>query len=288
MDGNGTFNRIDELFLRSDSPRIFGSSQRVVPAPFSSPQAYDFDKQRTRQSLPSSPTSSSRSSGSSSSATSSSYSGGSEASRVRQSSISSIPSVGAAAPPWQPLQTLDQRLTMTNFDYGYDLPCEFGFSGCHLRFHPENSDDWIDHSVSHFGGHSPPVRAVCTFCDREFDCTYNPNDVRQNWRQRMEHIGRHFYSRRIDGGDGVDVNHPRPDFWVVEYLNSRGLLSPQDYAEAIRYTERPPCDNTYHRGWKPQEMLAREERNSGTNHDLRKEKHHRRKEKGKRSGRTHH
>jgi len=283
MDGNGRF-RVDELFLRSDSPRIFGSpSQRVVQEGFTSPQAYDSDKQRSRHFLPSSPISSSRSSGSRSSATSSSYSGGSETSRGRQSSISSSPSVGAAPPPWQ---TLDQRLAMTNFNYGYDLPCEFGFLGCHLRFHPENSEDWIDHSVSHFSGHSPPVRTVCTFCDREFDCTYNPNDAGQNWRQRMEHIGRHFYGRRRIDGDGGEVNHPRPDFWILEYLNSIGLISPQDYSYSIRFTERPPCENTYHRGWKPQEMLAKEERNSGTSHDLRKERHQMKKEKGKGS-RTH-
>lgn len=279
MGKNDKFDRVDEFLLRRDSPRYFGSFSQTA-APIRSPQAYDYGEQRTREQLPpSSPTSSSVSSASRSSAPSSRYSGGSVSSRGRQSSISSLPSV---APPWQPPPV--NQPPMAPFQYGYDLPCEFAFAGCHLRFHPEAFEEWIDHSISHFGQYGPCTRTVCSFCPREFDCSHNPNDAVGNWRRRMEHIGWHFYeSRRMDG---VEVNHPRPDFWILEYLNSIGRISPQDYSHSIQYTERPHCDNTYHRDWRSPEMLAKEERNSVTSHDLRKEKHHMRKEREKGS-RTH-
>jgi hypothetical protein len=100
----------------------------------------------------------------------------------------------------------------------------------------------------------------------------------------MVHIGSHFNDlRRFDG---VDLHHRRPCFWTLEHLYAIRRISREDYTAAIDYSERAECENTHPYGWKPKEMRVKEERNSGTNHDLRKERHQMKKEKGKGS-RTH-
>ncbi|TVY26634.1 hypothetical protein LHYA1_G004107 [Lachnellula hyalina] len=271
MGGNDGRNRIDEFLRNPESPRYLGShTQPLVEAPFSSPQAYSKP--------PYPPYVSSAPSRSSASRSSTSWASESDKSS-RRSSNSSAPSSG---PPWQP--NLNEVLAMAQFDYGYDLPCEFIYSGCHMRFYPGDFEAWISHSISHFGEHPPPLRTICTFCDQEFDCTHNPSDAWRTWKDRMVHIGAHFGEYRQEG---VEVNHGKPDFWTLEYMSTKHLITAGDYAHAIRYSQRPPCDNLYPLDYKTPEMQAREERNSHASYDLRKENRNRRKEErgsGRRKG----
>ena len=100
----------------------------------------------------------------------------------------------------------------------------------------------------------------------------------------MVHIGAHFGEYRQEG---VEVNHGNPDFWTLEYMSTKHLITTGDYAHAIRYSQRPPCDNLYPLDYKTPEMQAREERNSHASYDLRKENRNRRKEErgsGRRKG----
>jgi hypothetical protein len=279
MGSNDGRNRIDDLFLSNTaSPRFLGSQiQPRVSAPFSNPQAYSKPPQSPDVSSPPSRSSGSRSS----------ISSGSESdTSSRRSSNSSAPSLG---PPWQ--QNLNQALTMAPFNYGYDLPCEFASIGCNLRFYPGDFEAWIAHSVSHFVGHPPPLRTICTFCDQEFDSSHNPHNASRNWRDRMVHIGGHFREyRRADGGE---LYHRYPDFWTLEHMCIKDLMSADDYAYATKYSQRPHCDNTYPLGYKTPEMLASQERNSRASYDLGKEDRQRRREKErglgkhKGKGRTH-
>jgi len=170
---------------------------------------------------------------------------------------------------------------MKPFNYGYDLPCEFDFIGCRLRFYPSDFEAWIDHSLSHFGGHGLPPRTLCTFCDSKFHCPSSQEDTIKNWRRRLLHIGKHFYEHRRY--DGVEVNHRGPDCFVLDHMNELGLIPIEDYNDANPYTQRPYVENTWPAGWESQEMLVKEERNTGTSYDSRKEEH-RRKERDKRRG----
>ncbi|TVY92688.1 hypothetical protein LAWI1_G001135 [Lachnellula willkommii] len=276
MDGNDGRNRIDEFLRDPENPRYLGSHTHPrVEAPFSSPQAYSKPPQSPYVSSPPSRSSASRSS----------TSWGSESDKSsRRSSNSSSASSG---PPWQP--NLNEALAMAPFDYGYDLPCEFTYTGCNLRFYPGDFEAWISHSSSHFHGYPPPLRTICTCCDQEFDCSQIPGDAWRTWRDRMVHIGVHFRENRQTGGE---VNHGNPDFWTLEYMYTRHLISADDYTHATKYSQRPPCDNLHPLGYKTPEMLAREERNSYASYDLKKENRHRRKEdrgsgRHKAKGKTH-
>jgi hypothetical protein len=171
-----------------------------------------------------------------------------------------------------PQPTLDQLIAALPYDYGYDLPCEFGFIGCNLRFHPEHSEAWIDHTISHFSpGISPPLKSICIFCDTEFDCTASPLDARSIWRDRMLHISSHFEAR-------VPSNYPRPDFFVIEHMHANGLISLADYTEAREYTERPHCDGLVPRDFQTEDMKRKKEKELQGVHDLDKEERTRRKE----------
>jgi hypothetical protein len=104
----------------------------------------------------------------------------------RDSSISSRTSANSGIsslthiPPWEKKKLiLHPQLGVSNY-YDYDLPCEFEFLGCNLRFHPEYFEAWISHTASHFVRTSPPSCAICTFCDGERFEDYE--DPVSNWR----------------------------------------------------------------------------------------------------------
>lgn len=102
----------------------------------------------------------------------------------------------------------------------YDLPCEFAFLGCEVVFHPNRFGKWINHSLSHFARAGPPRKATCIFCDLKdgiFDC----RNRSLNWRNRMHHIAEH-YER------GEQYEKTRLDFFVIEHMNTNGLLSAED------------------------------------------------------------
>jgi hypothetical protein len=122
-------------------------------------------------------------------------------------------------PPWnnRPLYP-EQSIKKSAADFSYYLPCEFTFLGCQLRFRPEEFEAWISHSISHFTGIPPPVKATCTFCksdDRIFESYKNPYD---NWRERMFHVGNHLQKGEL-------AKSVRPDYVVIEYMRTNNILS---------------------------------------------------------------
>jgi hypothetical protein len=161
------------------------------------------------------------------------------------------------------------------FDYGYDLPCEFFFAGCNLRFNPADFEAWISHTASHFGG-SLPKKAMCTFCDDDDAVFQSDGDDATNWYDRMVHIGGHLENL-------TPSEHIRPDFWVIEHLWNKGLISREDYDHALKGTERPACKNTYPLDYELPETHIKKERELQQFHDLAKEDRRRRSEmkKGK-------
>lgn len=179
-----------------------------------------------------------------------------------------------SVPNWQAPPTFVQHMAMQPFVWGYDLPCEFFFLGCNLRFDPGNVEEWISHSVSHFVNAPLPSTTICTFCD---EATFRSDgDEVKSWRERMLHIFDHLAAL-------TPSEYMRPDFWVIEHMKGYGLLSSEDHAHAVQGTERPYCDNMYPLDWKPQDMLAREDKDSQETYEIGREDRQRRKDtkKGK-------
>jgi hypothetical protein len=159
--------------------------------------------------------------------------------------------------------------TVLDYDYNYELPCEFEYLGCDISFHPDQFEEWILHSVSHFGTYGPPPKTICLFCDKApFG---DKRDAFYNWRERMLHIGDHFRHQ-------VRQDSARPDFLVIEYMRKKHLISQEDYAWATRYTERHHCDGLVPLGYMPPELRRKEEKSKELPHDLEKEDRHRRRE----------
>ena len=187
----------------------------------------------------------------------------------RRSVVTSATSF-SSAPPWHPqnlprhLPTWDPHLTMAPFNYGYDLPCEFAFLGCAVHFHPESFEAWILHSISHFAKFPPPSYTVCIFCDdvsASFDGSVDPYS---SWRNRMLHIGAHLQ-------DLTPFSNARPDFWLIDYMHMRGLVSSEDYNFWTAYTERPHCDGLVPFGHETDQMKLKKAKGLQVCHDLEKE-----------------
>jgi hypothetical protein len=180
-----------------------------------------------------------------------------------QSSISSAASTVEMLPGWHP-PTLNQQINMTPYAYGYDLPCEFEFTGCSLKFHPSQFEAWIAHTASHFSGNLPP-KSICTFCDDEDTCFEDEHDLVSNWRKRMLHIGAHMQNF-------TPHNQRRPDYFILEYMWANGLVSVEDYSDAMSYSERPHCSHLVPLGHETSDMILKKEGNLRQVHDLAKEK----------------
>jgi hypothetical protein len=193
----------------------------------------------------------------------------SNSSSSRQNSVSTRAS-SISVPNWQPPPTFVQQFMAPQaYNYGYDLPCEFFFLGCDLRFNPADVELWISHSASHFVNAPLPSTTTCTFCD---EATFRSHgDAMTNWRERMLHIFDHL-------AEFTPSEHMRPDFWVIEHMEKFRLISPEDHTHALQGTERPHCDNLYPLGYETPDMLNKKERDSQERHDVRKEDRQRRKE----------
>ncbi|KAE9377659.1 hypothetical protein N431DRAFT_301648, partial [Stipitochalara longipes BDJ] len=149
-----------------------------------------------------------------------------------------------------PMTQLAQVSVMNPTNYGYEFCCPFEFVGCELSFHPTQIDAYIHHTIDHFFGHRPPPKAICIFCPQIFE---NPNERVTNWRERMRHIADHY--RRLDRFEASG-----PDFYVIEYMRKKGIISSEDYKWATKHTERPACDGLVDFGHKTAEMKRKEEK----------------------------
>lgn len=92
----------------------------------------------------------------------------------------------------------------------------------------------------------------------------------------MVHIATHFQQRARQ----ADM---RPDFFIIEYMWKKGLLTVEDYKWAIRGSERPPCDGLVDIGYKTPEMKRKNEKSKEHRHDLEKEDRQRRRERESKS-----
>jgi hypothetical protein len=88
----------------------------------------------------------------------------------------------------------------------------------------------------------------------------------------MAHIANHFQN-------GAGQQDMRPDFYLLEYMWKKDILSTEDYTWAIGYTERPPCDGLVDIGHKTPEMKRKEEKSRELRHNLEKEDRQRRRER---------
>ena len=112
---------------------------------------------------------------------------------------------------------------------GLEFCCPFEFVGCSLNFHPTQIDAYISHTITHFFHYQPPPKTICIFCPRIFD---NADDRVANWKERMRHITNHY--RCLER-----FEHSGPDFFVIEYMRKKRIISEEDYKWATRHTERP-------------------------------------------------
>ncbi|KAI9795462.1 MAG: hypothetical protein M1835_005694 [Candelina submexicana] len=108
----------------------------------------------------------------------------------------------------------------------YIFGCPFSFLDCHLAFPSFN--DWVSHSLSHFGGFAPPTHALCAFCDDTFD----DDDGVRCWQNRMHHVADHHLA-------GFTVQMARPDYHLFRYLRSRGLMTQEDFRHLCEHSEQP-------------------------------------------------
>jgi len=189
--------------------------------------------------------------------------------RSRRTSFASTASSASTVdtiPPVHPLPTLNQQIAMTPFIHRYYLPCEFNYIGCNLHFAPPDSDYWIEHSISHFTPSPPPPESKCLFCNAHpFKSHTNPLSA---WRNRMLHIEQHLQNLQPNELE-------RPDFLTIDYMWQQNLISSEDYASVIKYTERPTYPGRLvPNDYQTEDMKrrsAKEERNSLEYHNLRNE-----------------
>jgi hypothetical protein len=180
-----------------------------------------------------------------------------------QSNASFPSSVTSSVPSLNPPQPV---APMNPINYGYEFRCEFEFVGCQLSFHPTQIDSYISHTTSHFVDHRPPPRTCCIFCDRRFE---NSHDPVASWRKRILHIADH--QRHLARPEDM-----RPDFFVIEHMRKKGIITVEDYKWATRHTERPLCDGLVDRSYRTPEMKRKEERLTEERYDQEKEDRHRR------------
>ncbi|KAH9908119.1 hypothetical protein F4778DRAFT_463428 [Xylariomycetidae sp. FL2044] len=152
------------------------------------------------------------------------------------------------------------------------LPCELAGFGCEATFHHEDTGNWIDHITAGHMYDKLPKKAVCWFCDDEFD-EDRYGDRRTAFEYRLLHVREHI----IDGG--LTVDNMRADFHLLEHLRRHRLIADSTYHlyRRIGTEQRPPGTmELYAPGQKPPERMLQEERDSQVIHDLQKEERHRR------------
>jgi len=189
-----------------------------------------------------------------------------DTSSVLSTAPSSAPSESEEPPP----------AGMGPINYGYEYRCPFEFVGCGLSFHPTQIDAYISHTASHFLDHRPPPKTICIFCDQ----TFENYDRDANWRNRMRHITNHY--RGFE-----QFEHTRPDFFVIEYMREKRIISSEHWKRVTNYTERMVCDGLIDFGHKTSESRRKEGRALEERHDLEKDDRYRRRymaSKGKGKG----
>lgn len=98
------------------------------------------------------------------------------------------------------------------------LECPFNLLFCCEDF--SSLEDWVQHSLTHFGSCPPSPCNVCCFCDAVFKCSTG----RESWKKRMIHVSLHH---RL----GHRLAYARPDFELFTYMWRNRLISTADYRD---------------------------------------------------------
>ena len=97
------------------------------------------------------------------------------------------------------------------------LQCQFPYLGCRQEHSPDQAEDWIQHSISHFVAGDknvdPPQSNKCCFCP----FTVNKPSGRRSWQLRMEHV-------KIHHDAGHRMAHARMDFDFLQYLWKQKII----------------------------------------------------------------
>ena len=90
------------------------------------------------------------------------------------------------------------------------------------------------------------------------------------------HISEHYRNRGLK-------EFRRPDFFVIEYLRKKRIISVDDYEWATRDTERPYCDGLVDLNYFTPEKSTQRDKNLEQIVDLEKEERQRRRQKSLKS-----
>jgi hypothetical protein len=162
---------------------------------------------------------------------------------------------------WQEVRS-DQKPATPPQNYDYHYHCEFAMVGCQVKFDPPHKNQWMLHSISHFGKFTPPLDGACIFCDAVFRTQDDPHDC---WRKRLLHIASHYENLER-------LEKSRPDYFLLDYLRETNLLNAEDYNYAIKFSERPRADGLVQPWFETQEMRLKKERIGRQEHDLQRER----------------
>ena len=99
-----------------------------------------------------------------------------------------------------------------------NLECPFNLLFCLKTF--AKLEDWVKHSMTHFGRAGPPDSSRCCFCD----ATFQSSPEVSSWAQRMTHVAYHHQLNER-------LAHARPDFELYTYLWNKHLISDADYRD---------------------------------------------------------
>ncbi|KAE8454266.1 hypothetical protein EG329_005191 [Mollisiaceae sp. DMI_Dod_QoI] len=83
-----------------------------------------------------------------------------------------------------------QKSERTN---NYTVSCGFAFLKCQCVFSPQQQNEWITHTISHFTEIPPLLDAKCNQCHHPFG---HQNDAREDWVSRLNHCWTHFFGLR--------------------------------------------------------------------------------------------
>ncbi|TDZ31197.1 hypothetical protein C8035_v005214 [Colletotrichum spinosum] len=145
------------------------------------------------------------------------------------------------------------------------LQCEFrDWINCQHTFGMDEVDQWIQHTEDeHLRGRYPVV-SLCWFCEIEFN-SQGYLDLGWNFDARMRHIAGHIL-------EGDHFENRRPDFHVLNHVDSLRLISAEAFQREQGRSEGPPAPSgLYPPGWRPERhdrsrRIVEEARSSGRRH----------------------
>ncbi|KAL2021557.1 hypothetical protein VTK56DRAFT_7056 [Thermocarpiscus australiensis] len=145
---------------------------------------------------------------------------------------SSAPSVGFAGPTFEQ-QFVAGPAALQGADRS-ELWCEFSeLKSCPARFRLDDEAGWIQHHIRHLRDRFPQ-QLMCWFCDHVRFIAEHPAEGFATFELRMQHIRGHILDDHRLSSEVM-----RPDFYVVEHLYQRGMLSESMYRHAMSFDETP-------------------------------------------------